>query len=391
MAQSYTPREMIERLVGFDTTSAKSNLELIGFVESYLQGHGVTSRRSANAEGTKANLFATIGPDIAGGVVLSGHSDVVPVAGQDWHSDPFTVIEKDGRLYGRGTSDMKSFTATALALVPEYLAKPLKRPLHIAISYDEEVGCVGVGGLIADVKESLPLPRMVIIGEPTEMQIINGHKGMSVFTTAVRGKPAHSSQSERGASAIMAAGQLVAFLSDLAAEKRAAAPDDCPFEPPYTTFNVGLIEGGTALNIIPQDCRFTWEFRILPGDEAQDIRARFDAYVESTVLPRLQEFVPEAGIVTETLAYAPALRPEEKGAAETLVRHLSGLNDSGAVSFATEGGLFQDAGFSTVMFGPGSIDQAHQPNEFIDLSQVAACEAFLKKLGDWACSEGEIF
>jgi acetylornithine deacetylase len=380
--QRYSPREMIERLVAFDTTSAKSNLQLIDFVDAYLRDLGVPTRRTG--DGGKANLFATIGPEIAGGVVLSGHSDVVPVDGQAWSHDPFDAVERDGRLYGRGTADMKSFIAVALAMVPDLLAAPLARPLHLAISYDEEVGCLGVSKLIEDIKAALPLPRMVIIGEPTSMQIVNAHKSITALRTVITGKPAHSSQPQRGASAILAAGKLINHIGEMAAAKRGSAPAGSPFDPPYTTFNVGTVEGGAALNIIPQHCAFSWEFRALPEDDPRDILAEFERFAGEAVLPSLREFEPAAEIVTQVMADVVALVPESDGAAEALVRSLSRRNVTSVVSFGTEGGLFQQAGFSTVVFGPGSIDQAHQPDEFIDLQQVEACEAFLYKLRDWA-------
>ena len=382
--ETFTVREMIDRLIGFDTTSALSNMALIDFVEDYLHGYDIPTRRTANAEGTKANLFATIGPDIEGGVVLSGHTDVVPVTGQDWASDPFSVIEKDGKLYGRGTSDMKSFSAAALALVPEFLARPLKKPIHLALSYDEEVGCLGVRSLIADLAANLPRPAMVIIGEPTSMRIVNGHKGISVYETRITGQAAHSSQPHRGGNAIIAAAMLIDFIRQMAEEKRANAMPESGYEPPYTTFNVGVIDGGTAQNIIAQNCNFQWEHRTLPGDDPAAILARYESHVSETVLPKLREFAPDADITTALRSSVPALTPEDDGAAEQLVRLLTGLNASEVVSFATEGGLFQEIGISTVMCGPGSIDQAHQPNEFIELSQVQACETFLNKLADWA-------
>ena len=378
-------RAMIDRLVGFDTTSYKSNLDLIDFAQDYLEGQGARCRRVLNPEGTKANLFASLGPDEAGGVVLSGHSDVVPVEGQAWETDPFTVVERDGRLYGRGTSDMKSFLAAAMALVPEFQAQPLKKPIHLALSFDEEVGCTGVGSMIDDITQNLPLPAMVVVGEPTSMRIVNGHKGCNVFETRIHGQAAHSSQPHLGGNAIVAAGRLIAFLADLAAEKRKAAPTDSPFEPPYTTFNIGQIDGGKAVNIVAQDCRFGWEFRPVPGEDAEGIIAAYKDYTEKEVLPALREFAPEARIETEQTANVVPLTPEEDSAAEHLVRRLSGYNAAcEVVSFGTEGGLFQQAGMSVVVFGPGSIDQAHKPNEFIALEQVAACEAFLLQLRDWA-------
>jgi acetylornithine deacetylase len=375
---------MIERLVGFDTTSHKSNLELIDWVEAYLAELGVAARRTYDAERRKANLFATIGPDIAGGIILSGHSDVVPVTGQAWDSDPFRVVEREGRLYGRGTADMKSFLAIALALVPEFLTRDLKRPLHLALSYDEEVSCLGVVGLIDDLLANLPRPAMVIIGEPSDMNIVNAHKGALGFRTSITGQAAHSSQPHRGANAIFAAARLIGFLQALGREKRAEAAPDSGFEPPYTTIQVGVIEGGSALNIIPASCSFAWECRSLPGDDGEALLRRFEDFAETEVLPELREFAPGATITTTRHANVPPLAPEDAGPAEALLRHLTGANRSHVVSFATEGGLFQRAGLSTVICGPGSVDQAHQPNEYVELSQVAACESLLRRLADWA-------
>lgn len=387
-----TPIQILERLIAFDTTSSKSNLELIGWIEAYLAGHGVAARRSSNAKGTKANLFATLGPEIAGGLVLSGHSDVVPVVGQAWDSDPFRLVERNGRLYGRGAADMKSFLALALAMVPEFLAAGLKRPIHLAISYDEEVGCLGVGRLIADIAKNLPRPAMVLIGEPTSLRVVNAHKGCYGFRTRITGKEAHSSQPQLGGNAILAAAELVGFLGRLAAGRQAAQdphPDSAAtrFEPPYTTFNVGLIAGGTALNIIPRDCALTWEIRPVPGDDPDALLAEFCDFASEHVLPRLRGHAPEAAIVTKALARVPPLAPETEGAAETLIRRLTGANRTTAVSFATEGGIFQEAGFSTVVCGPGAIDQAHQPNEFIEVSQLEAGESLLRRLRDWAAQE----
>ncbi len=388
-----TPIQILERLIAFDTTSSKSNLELIGWIEAYLAGHGVAARRSGNPEGTKANLFATLGPAIAGGLVLSGHSDVVPVEGQAWDSDPFCLIERNGRLYGRGSADMKSFLALALAMVPDFLVAGLERPIHLAISYDEEVGCLGVGRLITDIAKNLPRPAMVLIGEPTSLQVVNAHKGVYGYRTRITGKEAHSSQPQLGGNAILAAAELVGFLGRLAAERQAAqdphlAPHTAPgaerFEPPYTTFNVGLIAGGTALNIIPRDCAVTWEIRPVPGDDPDALLAEFTEFANGRVLPRLREHAPEAAIITEASARVPPLAPETEGAAESLIRRLTGANRTTAVSFATEGGIFQEAGFSTVVCGPGAIDQAHQPNEFIEKSQLEAGESLLRRLRDWA-------
>lgn len=378
------PRELIARLVSFPTISERSNLALIDWAEGYLSAHGARCRRTMNEEGTKANLFATIGPEVAGGVVLSGHSDVVPVEGQSWSSDPFVVTERNGRLYGRGTADMKSFLAIAMALAPEFAARPLRRPIHIAMSYDEEIGCLGVASMIQDIMANLPPPGLVIIGEPTSMRLVTGHKGVNLFRTRVIGRAAHSSQPHRGAGAILAAGRLIDYLWRLGEEQRQQR--DSRFEPPWTTVQVGLIEGGTAVNILPAECSFFWEYRNLPSQDSSAIRKLFEDYCEREVLPGLREFAPEARIETEAVALVPPLAQEEDGAAEALVRRLTGANESAAVSFATEGGLFQRAGLSTVVCGPGSIDQAHQPDEYIELEQIEACIAFMRRLADWACS-----
>jgi acetylornithine deacetylase len=386
---SFTARELLERLIAFDTTSRNSNLELIDWVSGYLAEHGIESRRTYDETGAKANLFATVGPEGDGGIVLSGHTDVVPVDGQDWSSDPFAMIEKDGLLYGRGTCDMKGFIACALALVPEFRARKLTRPLHFAFSYDEEVGCLGVHGLIEDLTANGPHPAMVLVGEPTEMRVVNAHKGVTGFRTRIRGKAAHSSQPHRGGNAVLAGGRLLAFLGELAREKRAeAAGAEFGFEPPYTTFGLGRIEGGTALNIVAQDCEVTWEFRAVPGEDEQAIVERVERFVQEDLLPELREFAPEAWIETVRLARASPLMPEPEGGMESLMRQLTGANASHAVSFATEGGLLQEAGMSTVVCGPGSIDQAHQPDEFIDPAQLEACTELLRKLAAWAEAPG---
>jgi len=387
---TYSSIEMIERLVGFDTTSSKSNLALIGFVADYLDGHGVAWRRTTDDAGGKANLFATLGPNRPGGVVLSGHSDVVPVTGQAWDSDPFVLRQAGGRLYGRGTADMKSFLAVALALVPDMQAAGLRLPLHLALSYDEEVGCFGAGRLIADVTRALPLPRIVIVGEPTSMQLATAHKGVTVFRTSVTGRAAHSGQPHLGANALHAAASLIHFIETMAREERAAADPACRFEPPYPSFNVGTFTGGTAQNIVADHCSFTWEFRALPGDDGARFVERFTRHAAGEILPRLRETAPEADIVTELVVRVPPLEPEADSPAERLVRELTGTNRSEVISFASEGGLFQEAGFSTVLCGPGSIDQAHRANEFIEIAQIEACEAFLRKLIAWAAAEHSV-
>jgi acetylornithine deacetylase len=281
---------------------------------------------------------------------------------------------------------MKGFIAVALTLVPRFLKADLRVPIHLAISYDEEVGCLGVGALLADMTRRVPRPRVAIIGEPTSMQIVNAHKGVRVFETVVTGSEAHSSQPHRGASAVMAAVKLMHFLVRLADEKRATAEPGCRFEPPYTTFNIAPVAGGDAVNITARDCRFVWEFRLLPGDDGLSIVERFNAFAETEVLPALRAVAPGATVKTTPRADVPPLMPEQRADAEALLRALSGLNSTGVASYATEGGLFQDAGVSTVVCGPGSIDQAHQPNEFVEIAQLEACGELLAALCDWAAS-----
>ena len=378
-----TPREMIARLVAFDTVSSNSNLALIDFVADYLDGHGIACRLFRDPSGDKANLYATLGPEEPGGVVLSGHTDVVPVAGQDWRTDPFQLTEADGRLYGRGSCDMKGFIGAALALVPEFLARPLRTPVHLALSYDEELGCRGVPGMIAGIVEELPMPGLVIVGEPTEMTVANAHKGVYGFATEVTGLEGHSSMPERGASAIVAAARIVGFLDDLAAELRAAGPRDAAFDPPWTTMNVGRIDGGTAVNIVPRACRIAWEFRPIPAADPAAIRARVERFVAEEVLPALRDAAPDAAIETRQTCLVEPLAPLAGSPAEALVLHLTGANRTGAVAFGTEAGLFQKAGIPAVVCGPGSIEQAHKPDEFVTVAQIDACVAFLRRLRDW--------
>jgi acetylornithine deacetylase len=373
---------MIRRLVAFDTTSALSNLALIEDVKAYLAEYGIDSRLTFDEAHGKANLYATIGPKDKGGVVLSGHTDVVPVEGQIWATDPFEVVQKDGLLYGRGTSDMKSFIAIALALVPELVKMELKTPIHFAFSFDEEVGCFGVKHLIRDIVENFPLPRAVIIGEPTEMKLVTAHKGVQAYRVEVTGVAGHSSLPQNGVNAVFAATDLIQTVKAMqeAAKQRPSAE---AFEPPYSSFNIGRIEGGTAGNIIPQNCNFSVEMRIVPEDDGAAMEAELRAAVEA-LDAELKAQSPKAGATMRLFAAVPPLKPESDGVAEALVRHLTGVNQTGVVAFATEGGLFQEAGISTVMCGPGSIVQAHQPDEFIAISQVEEGIAFMRKLFAWA-------
>ena len=382
MPQNPTPREMIERLVGFDTTSRESNLALIGFVAEYLGGLGIKSDIIHDESGNKANLHAVIGPLRDGGVVLSGHTDVVPVDGQAWSTDPFVVREADGKLYGRGTADMKSFIAVALALAPEFLARDLRLPIHLALSYDEEVGCLGALRMVPRIVAGAAVPAVVIVGEPTEMTVVNAHKGLRGFATAVTGLEAHSSATHLGVSAVTAAAELIAHLGGLAEEMKERAEAESRFDPPYTTINVGTVAGGTALNIIAKECTFVWEYRLVPGDAEDEIIDRFEAFARDTVVPRMHAISQAASIVTEERARVRPLVPEDGSPAETLVLALARKNACGAVSYGTEAGIFQGAGMPSVICGPGSIRQAHKPDEFIALSEVEACVRFLRRLAD---------
>ncbi len=334
-----------------------------------------------NSDGKKANLYATIGPMVEGGVVISGHTDVVPVENQPWDTNPFEIVRKNNRLYGRGTADMKGFIAIALALVPEMLKKGLKKPIHFALSYDEEIGCFGAPAMINEMAEKLPRPMAVIVGEPTNMRIINAHKGIGSYTTTVIGHEAHSSQIDRGVSAVMIAARLVTFLEDLMFENQCNVSQESPFEPPYTSVHVGVIKGGTAVNIISRQCSFDWDVRTIPGEHAHDYIDKLYNYCEP-IIKKMKNISPTCNIKTTVNAVAPGMHPENNGVAELLCKSLTGETQTETVSYATEAGLFQEAGFSTVICGPGSIDQAHRPNEYIEISQVRAAEAFMHKLID---------
>jgi acetylornithine deacetylase len=329
-------------------------------------------------------LWATIGPDAPGGLVLSGHTDVVPVEGQPWTNDPFTLTARDGRLYGRGTSDMKGFIALCLALVPEMKARPLKLPIHFAFSYDEELGCLGAPHLIKELGLRFRKPALAIIGEPTELKLGTRHKGCYSFETEVTGRDAHSSQTHKGANAIVAAAEIVAELARIAEELKSSTFNDANFEPPHPTINVGRIEGGTAVNIIARHCAVHWDFRATPGADPNLILPKLETFIADIVLPRLRRVAPEASVVTRPKAHVPPLADEPGGAAETLVKFLTGANQTVGLAFATEAGQFQHAGLSAIVCGPGNIAQAHQPDEFIERSQMEAGDNFLRRLISWA-------
>ena len=374
-----TPVDMIRRLIAFDTTSHRSNLEMIHWIADYLTSHGVSSVLVHDNERRKANLFATLGPDIEGGVVLSGHTDVVPVDGQPWSTDPFEVRDEGGKLFGRGTSDMKSFIAVALACVPEFLACSLQRPVHFAFSYDEEVGCLGVHGLISELKRRGLRPSAVIIGEPTMMEVVDAHKGIAVYRTHFRGVPAHSSATHVGVSATHAAGRFVAFLDDMFEEYQTRARPDLGFVPPYTTIQVGVLNGGTASNIIAQDCHVDWHFRAMPVDDPAEIESRAHACLDG-LRETMKASHPDCDVTTTSSARVPPLKPDSASVATQLALQLTGANSTSQASFGTEAGIFQENSYAAVVCGPGDIAQAHQPNEFITSEQVEACHAFLRRL-----------
>jgi acetylornithine deacetylase len=376
---TFTTEEMLARLICFDTTSRDGNIPLIEFVEDYLDGWGVPHFRVDYEAGKKTNLFATIGPDIAGGIVLSGHTDVVPVDGQPWTSDPFALTARDGRLFGRGTCDMKGFIAVCLAMVPQFIRAKLTSPIHLALSCDEEVGCKGVRPLVAHMRDNLPKPRAVIVGEPTSMKVVNAHKSAVTFSTDVKGLEAHSSLTDQGVNAIMVAGELLSELNRIRADLITEGDPTQRFNPPYSTVHVGIIAGGTAKNIIPRNCEFQWETRLLPAADPDKVPRRLEAFAKTLEL-EMKRISAKAGIDTRCANTVPGLAPEEESPAEHLAMHLANANSTHAVSYCTEAGLFQQIGIPAVVCGPGSIEQAHKPDEFIEVLELRKCETFMARL-----------
>jgi len=376
-------QQLLETLVGHPTVSRDSNLDLIRFIEGYLEDFGVPCQRIESDDGRKANLLARIGPEREGGVVLSGHTDVVPVDGQPWTTDPFSLTDRgDGRLYGRGSCDMKGFIACALAQVPRWVEQDLARPIYLAFSYDEEVGCVGAPRLIERLMADAPRPAAVIVGEPTLMAPVVAQKGITNLRTTVTGLEAHSSQVNQGVSAIHVAARLVTRIEDIMAELREAGRVDEAFNVAHSSLHVGRIAGGTAINIMARECRFDWEIRHLPQDGFESVYSRFEDYAES-LERELRQRAPQVSIRTEPLtATVPGLADRDNAAALSLCRALLGESDTEAVAYATEAGQFQQAGLPTVICGPGSIAQAHQPDEYLETAQLDAGMAFMHRLGD---------
>ena len=373
--------ELIRKLIAFPTVSRDSNLELIDFIREYLRPLDADFRLTFDHDKRKANLFATLGPRGVPGIVLSGHTDVVPVDGQDWSTDPFVVVERDGKLYGRGTSDMKSFIACVLAVVPDLVQRGLRTPLHLAFSYDEEVGYLGVRGLLADLQQSGIRPASCIVGEPTEMRPVIAHKGKQSFRCTVRGLASHSAYAPYGVNAVEAAAEAVAFLKQMARRHRDCGPYDRGFDVAYTTVHTGVIRGGTALNIVPHECVFDFEFRNLPGDDPAALYREFEDHVRGVIEPEMHAVDPRSGFTIARLSEMPALNTGAETEITALAQELSGNGDIAKVSFGTEAAHFQVAGVPTVVCGPGSIREAHKPDEFVTLAQVAACETFLRRLG----------
>lgn len=378
--------EMIRTLVGFATVSRDSNLQLIDFVREHLRPYDADLRVTFDDGRRKANLFATLGPRDETGIVLSGHTDVVPVDGQDWSTDPFVLAEKDGRFYGRGTADMKSFIACALALAPQFVERGLRKPLHFALSYDEEVGCLGVGRMIDDLMRAGLRPGSCIVGEPTMMQPVIAHKGKKSYRCTVRGLASHSAYAPHGVNAVEAAAEAVACLKEMARRHRDRGPYDRSFDVAHTTVHTGVIRGGTALNIVPHECVFDFEFRHLPGDDPEALLDEFTRHVRTRLEPEMKSVCPEAGFRIDLMSQILALDTGSETEIVALAQELSGTGEIGKVSFGTEGSQFQRAGIPAVVCGPGSIAQAHKPDEFVAVEQVVRCEAFMRRLMDRLCA-----
>jgi acetylornithine deacetylase len=371
---------ILDKLVAFDNVSRHSNLALIAWVAHYLRGHGVEPVVLPSRDGAKANLFATVGPRELPGVLLSGHTDVAPVDGQSWRHDPFKLVEADGRLYARGAADMKGYVACILALAPRL--KNLRLPVHIALSYDEELGCFGAPGLVEHMRLSGLKPAVAFIGEPSRMQVVNGHKGSCGMLTQVTGVATHSSRPDLGLNAAFVGMDIIAMLRRRA-ESLAAEPDGVGvFEPPYTTISVGVVRAGAMRNTVPADCRIEWDIRVTRPELLQAIQSEAQAYIEREVLPAMRARSPEANVVTEVIYDVPLLLPETDGVAERLAKRLTGASSASTVPYGSDAGIFQHAGLSTVICGPGDILQAHTADEWIAVSEIEACMAHLDRLAD---------
>ncbi len=370
---------ILERLVSFDSVSGRPTHGIVGYITDYLAGHGIEASLSYDPAGERANVFATIGPEVDGGVVFNGHTDVVPVTGQQWSSDPFILTRKGNRLYGRGSVDMKGFLACVLGAVPAFKAADLKKPVHIAFSFDEETGGLGMPYLLQQMAGRSFRPSVVVVGEPTGMKIITGHKGGYEMRTEVTGFEVHSSDPGKGVNAISYAMRMIARIEEIGARLAASPARGSSYDPPYTTFNIGTIAGGVVRNATAGWCNFDWEFRPLPGDDGAAILAEIDAYAAETLLPAMRAVNADADIRNIAEIWVPPLDDRNAAVATEFVSEVTGLNSSGVVSFGTDGGYFSDAGFSTVVFGPGSIDRAHKPDEYIEIAELAEGLGFLER------------
>lgn len=377
-----TTAEMLERLVSFDTTSRNSNLELIGFVRDWLDANGVPYRISVDAEGRKANVHAVIGPQTGGGIALSGHVDTVPVDGQAWTGDPFRLRRQDGKLFARGACDMKGFVAACLAAVPDLAGRRLARPVHLFITYDEEVGCYGAQRLIEDIAVSGLQPDFCIVGEPTGMKPVIAHKGKLNLGVRVRGLPGHSSEPGRGVNAVQAAAEAVAWVAAEARRLSEEGPFEDGFDPPHTTIHVGTFGGGTVLNIIPERAEFVMEWRHIPGDHPREHLRCLQSYVAERIEPAMHAVSPNTGFEYDVLLEMPGLGLPPGHELAGLVKQLTGANASGKVSYGTEGGYYEQARIPAIVCGPGHIAQAHQPDEWIAQAELDACDAFIRRLAD---------
>lgn len=373
-------RRILGDLVAFPTVSSDGNLELVAYVSDLLSSLGASISLSLDATGTKANLFATIGEEADGGIILSGHTDVVPVEGQDWSSDPFTLVERDGRLYGRGTCDMKGFLAICLAMAPRFAAADLKHPLHLAFTYDEEVGCLGGRELVRELRKATFKPAAAIVGEPSSMRVIEGHKGCYEYTTIFTGLEGHASRPDLGVNAIEIATLFVGRLLELGGELKRRANPNNRFEPHWSTVQVGLIQGGMARNVIAGQCEVEWEIRTVQPEDADFIKTGMHAFAEDQLKPAMQRVHPEADIVTHVIGEVEGLQVVPSSCARQLVSELTGANDAEVVAFGTEAGLFQSCGIPTVICGPGSIEQAHKPDEYVEVAQLEAGIAMMDRL-----------
>ena len=376
---------LLDRLIAFPTVSFQTNLELINEAAGWLEAAGADVRVWHCEDGTRANCLATIGPQDGtdtgkGGIMLSGHSDVVPVTGQNWASEPFAMDRRGERLYGRGTCDMKGFIAAAIAMASDFATLPLKRPVHIALTYDEETGCLGGQQLVRDMAAEGIRPAVCIVGEPTSMRIIEGHKGCYEYTTRFTGLAAHGSLTHQGVNAIEYAARYISRLMDIRGELKNSTPAGQRFEPPYTTLQIGRIEGGVSRNTIAGDCAVEWEMRPVQTEDADHVKTEINRYVEEELLPSMRERAPEAAIETEVIGEVAGLAPASESEARDICTALTGSTETDVVSFGTEAGLYQEMGMSTVVCGPGSIEQAHKPDEYIEIAELGRCLNMLEGL-----------